>query len=143
MDNPFVGLKQIPEVDATSDQVVRKLSEEERRRKRNAMYEKYTPMVNNVLDQLVAAYRPGVWKVGSDLDHEFCCHCRWYAGPEETGHAHYGDHVIRRRLEIELDVDYQCNPTGFKVRYYDNHDKCVHVGLSQDNLVRGIKAVFE
>ncbi len=142
MDNPFAGLKQLPEVDATSDQVVRKLSDEERKQKRDAMYAQYTPMVNDVLDQLIAAYRPGVWKKGSDCDHEYCCHCRWYAGPEETGRAHYGDHAIRRRVEIELDIDYQCDPTGFKVLYYDNHNKCVHVDLTQDELVRGIQAVF-
>ncbi len=143
MDNPFAGLKQIPEVETSSDQGVRKLSEEERKQKRDAMYAQFTPLVNTVLDQLIEAYRPGIWKKGSDTDHEFCCHCRWYAGPEETGRARYGDHAIRRRFEIELEIDYQCDPTGFKVLYYDNHGKCVHVGLSQADLVRGIKAVFE
>ncbi len=143
MDNPFVGLKQMPEVAPTSDQIVQNLSEEERKQKRDAMYAKFTPLVNDVLDQLIAAYRPGVWKKGSDCDHEYCCHCRWYAGPEETGRAQYGDHPIRRRVEVELDVDYRCEPTGFKVLYYDNHARCVHVGLTQAELVRGIKAVFE
>ncbi len=143
MDNPFAGLKQIPEVDTTNDQAVRKLSDEVRKQKRDAMYAQYTSLVNTVLDQLIAAYRPGVWKKGSDCDHEYCCHCRWYAGPEETNRAQYGDHPIRRRFEIELDIDYQCDPTGFKVIYYDNHNKCVHVGLSQDELVRGVQAVFE
>ena len=142
MDNLFFGLKQTHGVNTTSDPVVRRLSEEDRKQKRDALYAKYTPMVNNVLDQLIAAYRPGVWKKGSDCDHEFCCHCRWYAGPEETGHAHYDDHAIRRRFEIELDIDYQCDPTGFKILYYDNHGRCVHVGLSQDELVRGIKEVL-
>jgi hypothetical protein len=143
MDNPFVGLIQIPDVAAPGDPMVRKLSEESRKQKRDAMYAKYSPTVNNILDQLIAAYRPGVWKKGSDCDHEYCCHCRWYAGLEETGRAHYGDHPIRRRIEIELDVDHQCEPTGFKVLNYDNNGKCVHVGLSEDELVRGIKTVFE
>ncbi len=143
MDNPFAGLKQIPEGDTISDQAVRNLSEEERKQKRDAMYAKYTPMVSSLLDQLIAAYRPGAWIKGSDCDHAFCCHCRWYAGPEETGRAHYGDHAVRRRIEIELDIDYRCEPTGFKVLYYDNHGKSIHVGLSEDELVRGIKAVFE
>ncbi len=143
MDNPFAGLKQIPEVDTTSDQAARKLPDEVRKQKRDAMYAKYTPMVNEVLDQLIAAYRPGIWKKGSDCDHQFCYRCRWYAGPEETGRAHYGDHAIRRRIEIELDVDGQCDPTGFKIFSYENHGRFVHTGLSQDELVRGIKAVFE
>jgi len=143
MNNPFVDLKQIPGVEPTSDQVVRRLPEEERKKKRDSLYAKCTPMVNTVLDQLIAAYRPGIWKKGSDFDHEFCCHCRWYAGPEETGHAHYDDHAIRRRLEIELEIDDQCDPTGFKILNCENHGKCVHVGLSQDELVRGIKAAFE
>jgi len=42
MDNPFVDLKHISEVDTTSDQVARNLSEEERKQKRDAMYAKYT-----------------------------------------------------------------------------------------------------
>ena len=115
MDNTFFGLKQIPGVDTTSDQVVWKLSEEDRKQKRDAMYAKYTPMVYTVLDQLIAAYRSGIWKKGSDCDHKFCCHCRWYAGPEETGHAHYDDHAIRRRIEIELVLDNPCDPTGYKI----------------------------
>ncbi len=143
MDNPFVGLEQVLGEDTTRDEIVRTLSDEDRRQKRDALYAKYTPMVNHVLDQLITAYRPGVWKKGSDLEHGFCCHCRWYVGPEEIGHANYGDHAVRRRFEIELEVDYQCDPTGFKVLYYDNHCKCAHVGLSQDELVRGVKAVFE
>ncbi len=142
MDNPFAGLNQIPGVAPTSFQVVRKLSEEERKQKRDALYAQYTPLVSTVLDQLIAAYRPGVWKQGSDCDHEFCCHCRWYAGPEETSRARYGDHPIRRRIEIELEVDDKCDPTGFKVLYHDNHGKYVHVGLSQDELVLGIQVVF-
>jgi hypothetical protein len=142
MDNLFVGLNDRPALVKTNDQAVRRLFEKGRKQKRDAMYAKYTPMVYNVLDQLIAAYRPGVWKKGSDSDHEFCCHCRWYAGPEETGHAHYGDHAIRRRIEIELDTDDQCNPTGFKVHFYDNPGMCIHVGLTQDELVSGIKAVF-
>ena len=143
MDNPFVGFKQIPEGDTTSDQVVRKLADEDRKQRRDALYAMYTPMVDNVLDQLIAAYRPGLWKQGSDCDHKFCYHCRWYAGPEETGHAHYDDHPIRRRIEIELVLDYQCDPTGFKILSYDSPGKSAHVGLSQDELVHGIKAVLE
>lgn len=142
MNNPFDSLKPVSTVDQTSDLVVRKLSDEELKHKRDTMYAKFTPMINDILDQLIAAYRPGVWKKGSDCDHDFCCHCRWFAGPEETGRAHYGDHSIRRRIEIELEVDHQCEPTGFQVLYLDNHGKCVHVGLSQDELARGIHEVF-
>lgn len=142
MNNPFDSLKPVSTVDQTSDLVVRKLSDEELKHKRDTMYAKFTPMINDILDQLIAAYRPGVWKKGSDCDHDFCCHCRWFAGPEETGRAHYGDHSIRRRIEIELEVDHQCEPTGFQVLYLDNHAKCVHVGLSQDDLARGIHEVF-
>ncbi len=138
MDNPFVGLMQI----TTSDQVVRKLSEQERKQKRDALYARYTPMVNDVLDQLIAAYRPRVWIKGSDRGHEYCCHCRWYAGPEETGRARYGDHPVRRRFEIELEVDAHCEPTGFQVRYSDNHGQYVHAGLSQEELVLGVNAVL-
>lgn len=142
MNNPFDSLKPVSTVDQTSDLVVRKLSDEELKHKRDTMYAKFTPMINDILDQLIAAYRPGVWKKGSDCDHDYCCHCRWFAGPEETGRAHYGDHSIRRRIEIELEVDHQCEPTGFQVLYLDNHAKCVHVGLSQDELARGIHEVF-
>jgi len=142
MDNPFVGLKQIPQIDPTGDQVVRRLPDKDRKGKREDLYAEYTPMVYDVLDQLIVAYRPGIWKKGSDCNHEYCCHCRWYAGPEETGRAHYDDHTVRRRIEIELEIDDQCGPTGFNVRYHDNYGKCVRVGLSQDELVRGIKAVL-
>ncbi len=142
MDNPFASLKQMPVIRTTSDQVVRKLSEENRKQKRDDLYAKYTPMVNDVLDQLIAAYRPGVWKKGSDRDHTFCRHYRWYAGPDETGRAHYGDHPIRRKIEIELEVDCQCDPTGFKILYHDNQSKYVHVGLGQDELALGIQVAL-
>ncbi len=142
MDNPFAGLKQTPGIAPTGDQVVRRLTDKDRKGKREDLYAEYTPMVYDVLDQLIAAYRPGIWKKGSDCNHEYCCHCRWYAGPEETGRAHYDDHPVRRRIEIELEVDDQCGPTGFNVRYHDNYGNCVRVGLSQDELVRGIKAVL-
>ncbi len=143
MDNSFVSLKQTLEVDPTNDLVVRRLSDNDRKGKRDALYAAYTPIVYNVLDQIIAAYRSGVWKKGSDDHHRFCCHCRWYAGPEETGRANYDDRAIRRRIEIELEIDDQCHPTGFKIRNHDHPGGCVQVGLSQDELVRGIKAVLQ
>ncbi len=142
MNNPFVNLKQSSMADPTGGQVAWKLSDEERKQKREALYAEYSPMVDDVLDQLIVASRPGIWKRGSDSDHEFCCHCRWYAGPEETGHAGYDDHTVRRRIEIELEINHQCHPTGFKILYHDNPGECVHVGRSQDELVRGIKLVL-
>jgi hypothetical protein len=142
MDNPFVGLKQVSAVEIASGPAVWNLSDKERRQKRDALYAKYTHLVFGVLNQLIIAYQPGVWKKGSDCNHDYCYHCRWYAGPEETGHAHYDDHPIRRRIEIELEVNAQCEPTGFEVMYHNNPNKCAHVGLSQEELVRGIKAVF-
>ncbi len=138
MENPFVGSSQI----TTGDQMVWKPSEEERKKKRDALYAQYTPMVYAVLDQLITAYRLGVWKKGSDRDHAYCCYCRWYAGPEETNRARYGDHPVRRRLEIELEVDSRCDPTGFQVRFSGNQGRYVHVGLSQADLALGMQVVF-
>lgn len=142
MNNPFVDLKPTLEMDPTNAQIMRRLSDQERKQERDLLYAEYTPMVYDVLDQLILAYRPGIWKKGSDCDHTYCCHCRWYAGPQETGHARYDDHAIRRRIELQLDINEQCKPTGFKILYHDNPGRCVHVGLSQDELVRGIQAVL-
>ncbi len=142
MYNSFESLNQTLVVDPNGDLVLMR-SDTGHKGRRDALYAMYTPMVYAVLDQLIAAYRPGIWKKGSDCDHRFCCHCRWYAGPEETGRAHYGDHSIRRKIEIELEIDGQCGPTGFKTWNHDNPGIYAWVGLSQDELVRGIKMAFE
>jgi hypothetical protein len=142
MDNSFVDQKQAFEVDPVGDLVVRRTSDKDRKQKRDALYEQFTPLVFAVLDQMIAAYRPGIWKMESDYNHRFCCHCRWFAGPEETGRAHYDDHAIRRRIEIELEIDGQCHPIGFKIQNHANPGERVQVDLSQDELVRGIKAVL-
>ncbi len=142
MNNPFAGLNQ-KTTGQTGELLLRKvIVVDERKQKRSALYAQYNLMVNEVLDLLIAAFRPGAWKKGSDCDHEYCCHCRWYAGPEEPRRAPYSDHTIRRRLVVELEVDAQCSPTGFKVLNYDNLGKCVRVGLGQNELVHAIEAVF-
>lgn len=142
MDNSFVGLKQTSEVDPIWDQDGWRLSEIDHKQMREALYAEYTPMVYNILDQLISAYWPGIWKKDSDYNHAYCCHCRWYAGPEETHRTQYDDHAIRRRLEIELEVDDQYHPTGFKILSHRSPGKCVCAGLSHDELVRGIKVVL-
>ncbi len=138
MDNPFVSLK-----DQSAEPQERKLSEEQRRQKRDAIYNMYSPMVNEVLDQLITAYQPGIWKMGSDCTHDYCCHIRWYAGPEEKYKAAYDEnHIIRRRVEITLEQAEDCTPTGFKVTSHQHFIKSIQVGLTREELVRGIREVL-
>ena len=112
--------------------------------KREEIYQKYDPMVNELLDMLIAVKSPGVWKKGSDCERLYCCHIAWYAGPEEKYKDPYDiHHKIRRRLEIKLEMDGLCNPTGFQVIHYEAINKIIRVGLEKDDLVRGIKAVME
>ncbi len=58
MKNPFEGIKIKPEVDLTK-------SGDEQQQKmamRDAIYSKYDPMVNEILDLLIAAHRQGIWE---------------------------------------------------------------------------------
>jgi hypothetical protein len=140
MINPFVGLKETSEISSTIDPLVWKLADQNPRQQREALYAEYTPMVYDVLDHLIDASLPEVWEKGSDCNHPYCNHCRWYAGPEETHHTAYDDREVRRLVEIELEIDTQGRPTGFKILFYGYPSKWFRVGLSQDELVRGIKA---
>jgi hypothetical protein len=131
MENPFLALKD------------KQVPADERKRKRDALYKAHSSMVNEVLDELIRAYRPGFWKKGSDASHPYCCHVGWYAGPEETYRAGYDQHHhIRRCIDIVLEVDAACRPTGFKVFHHNVH-KCAVVGFSRDELVSGILTVFD
>ena len=147
MENPFVALKKADESTANShpeggrERVL--AQEEEKSQKKNTFYTTYSPMVEEVLDMLIAAYRPGVWKKGSDFSHAYCCHISWFAGPEETHHASYDDHhEIRRCIEVFLEQDLSCNPFGFKILNYEKVKKCNRVGLSREELIQGIKEVL-
>ncbi len=139
MKNPFEDIKIEPEVDLieSSDELQQKAA------KRNELYNKYDPMVNEVLDLFIAAHRKGLWEKDSDCLRRYCCHIAWFAGPKEKYSDPYDKrHMIRRRIEITLEMDGLCNPTGFKVTNYEAIDKIVHVGLEKDDLVRGIKQVM-
>ncbi len=140
MLNPFEGLEIKPEMDLTEtdDENQQKMA------KRDEIYRKYDPMVNQVLDLFIAAQRQGLWEKDSDCSRRFCCHIAWFAGPKEKYFDPYDKHhTIRRRIEITLELDGLCNPTGFKVTSYEAIDKIVHVGLGQEDLVRGIKQVMD
>ena len=147
MENPFTGLmiKPVNEERPQHDVVQqRKLSDEQRKQKRDELYAAYTPMVNQILDMLISACMPGAWQKGSDLPHEYCCHISWFAGPAETHHANYDEHhEIRRKIEITLDLDNSCAPLGFRVRNQEIPSRVVHVGLSKEALVGGITAVLQ
>lgn len=113
--------------------------------KRDAIYKKFDPMVNEVLEMFIAAHRLGMWEKDSDCSRRYCCHVAWFAGPAEKfsdSDPYDKHHTIRRRIEIRLEMDGLCNPTGFSVTNYDAIEKTVHVGLEKDELVRGIKAVM-
>jgi hypothetical protein len=140
MNNPFADLKTIEEHGDTEE---RKLLEEQKTEKREAFYNLYTPMVEEVLDMLIAATQPGVWKKGSDCTHRYCCHINWFVGPQELYKAAYDEkHEIRRRVEVALEQDAFCNPTGFRIINHQSINKSVHVGLSKDELIRGVRAVL-
>ncbi len=140
MSNPFADLKLKPEADLleTQDEF------QQKKAKREAIYQTYDPMVREVLDLFIAAHRQGDWMQDSDCSRRYCCHVAWFAGPKEK----YSDpfdphHTIRRRLEVRLEMDGLCNPTGFTVVHYGAVDKNVRVGLDKGDLVRGIKAVMD
>ena len=111
--------------------------------KRNEIYSKYNPLVNEVLEMFITAHRQGVWEKDSDCLRTYCCHISWFAGPKEKYTDPYDvHHTLRRRLEIKLLMDGLCNPTGFKVTNYEAIERTISVGLTKDELVRGIKAVM-
>ncbi len=139
MKNPF------EEVKVKTEEVIAESGEEKELKaaKREAIYRTYDPMVNEILDMFIAAHRQGVWEKGSDYFRRYCCHVSWYAGPRERFTDPYDKHHdIRRRLEVTLEMDGLCNPTGFRVSNYEAVDKVIHVGLSKDALVHGIKEIM-
>jgi hypothetical protein len=132
MNNPFVVLKE------------KQMYVDERKQKRDALYTAHSSMVNEVLDELISAYRPGLWKKGCDASRSFCKRVGWFAGPELSFWTSYDEHHhIARCIDIVLEVDAACRPTGFKVIHHNNNHKCVMVGFSRDELVRGILKVFD
>ena len=140
MNNPFEDIQIKPEVDLTEsgDEYQQKMA------RRDAIYNKYDPMVNKVLDLFIAAHRQGIWEKDSDCSRRYCCHIAWFAGPKEKYSDPYDKHhMIRRRIEVTLEMDGLCNPTGFTVTNYEAIDKIIHVGLEMDDLVRGIKEVMD
>ncbi len=145
MDNPFEGLKYEPDFETRAAGMVqeRKLLEEQRQQKRDVLYSTFAPLVNEVLDQLIAAHRPGLWKKDSACENTYCCHIRWFVGPEEKFHDPYVEHhVVRRIIEVELEQNTECDPIGFKITNHEALNRIVHVGLSKDELIRGIKQAF-
>ncbi len=139
MKNPFEELKIKPEEDLaeSGDELQQKMA------KRDEIYTTSDPMVNQILDMLIAAHRQGIWEKDSDCARDHCCHIAWFAGPREKFSDPYDKHhLIRRRIEIRLEMDGLCNPTGFTVTNYEAIDKTVHVGLVRDDLVRGIQSVM-
>ncbi len=139
MQNPFEAMKIKPEELAGFD-----AEAQQKKAKRDEIYGKFDPMVNEILDLFITAHRQGLWEKGSDCTRLYCCHIAWFAGPKEKYKDPYDkQHTIRRRLEVRLEMDGLCNPTGFTVTNYEAIDKIVHVGLEKEDLVRGIKAVME
>lgn len=140
MTNLFEGINIRPESENAD------LDDEQRLKveKREEMYRKYDPMVNEMLDMLLAAHKPGLWKKASDCERLYCCHIAWFVGPEEKFTDPYDvNHKIRRRIEVKLEMDGFCNPTGFRVTNYETITRTIHVGLEKGELMRGIKAVLE
>ncbi len=137
MKNPFAGLAIKTELTELGEEQQQKTA------KRDAIYKEFDPMVNEVLDMFIAAHRQGIWEKGSDCSRLYCCHVSWYTGPREKYVDPYDQHHdIRRRLEVTLEMDGLCNPTGFRVANYEAIEKIIHVGLGKDDLVRGIKEVM-
>lgn len=139
MKNIFedVMIKPEPELAKTTDE--KKL----RMAKRDAIYSKYDAMVKEVLDMFIAAHRQGIWEKDSDCSRSYCCHIAWFAGPKEKYSDPYDiHHTLRRRLEVTLEMDGLCNPTGFKVTNNEAVERTIRVGLEKDELVRGIKVVM-
>ncbi|TLN14359.1 hypothetical protein FDZ74_09185 [bacterium] len=139
MTNPFEEVRIKPEVESPE------LASEHQQQmaKRDAIYAQYDPMVNEILDQFIAAHRQGVWEKDSDCSRRYCCHISWFAGPKEKYSDPYDTHhTLRRRIEIKLEMDGFCNPTGFTVINYEAIEKTIHVSLEKDDLIRGITAVM-
>ena len=137
--NPFADVKIKPEEDTEVGS-----EHQGKMAQRDAIYRQYDPLVNEILDQFIAAHRLGVWEKGSDLARLYCCHIAWFAGPPEKFSDPYDrNHTIRRRLEITLEVDGMCSPTGFTVTHYEAVHRTVRVGLAKAELVRGIKSVMD
>lgn len=138
MENPFEKVEVKPEPDESIEELALRMA------KREVIYNKYGSMVNEVLDQFIEAHRQGQWQKGSDCSRLYCCHIAWFAGPLEKYTDPYDTHhQLRRRLEVTLEMDGMCNPTGFKVSNYEAIIKTVHVGVSRMDLINGIKAVME
>lgn len=140
MENPFKDIAVKPEdvFSETGD------AEKQRMTKRDEIYSKFDPMVNDILDQFIIAHRQGIWEKGTDSFRRYCCHIAWFAGPKEKYSDPYDPHhTIRRRIEVTLDMDGFCTPTGFTVIKYDATNKVIHVGLEKDDLVRGVTEVME
>jgi hypothetical protein len=136
MKNLFEDMKIKPEADLDEHQ--------QKMEKRDAIYSQYDSLVNEILDQFISAHRKGIWERDSDCSRLYCCHIAWFAGPKEKFSDPYDTHhTIRRRIEVKLDMDGLCNPTGFTVTNYDAIIKIIHVGLEKDDLVRGIKEVMD
>ena len=139
MQNPFEEVKIKPEGELFESDA----EQQQKIAKRNEIYSKYDPMVNEILDQFIAAHRKGVWEKDSDCVRLYCCHIAWFAGPKEKYSDPYDKHhTIRRRIEVRIEMDGLCNPTGFTVVNYEAIDKIVHVGLEKGDLVRGIMTVM-
>ena len=132
MDNPFQNLHRQPALGAHTAGMVedRRDLEEKRRQKRDAIYTMYSPMVNQVLDQLIAACQPALWKRDSAIECTYCCHVRWFVGPEEKFPDPYVQHhVVRRVVEVELEQNNDCDPLGFKITNHEALNRIVHVAL--------------
>lgn len=139
MQNTFADIKIKPEVDLADTADENQL----RMAKRDAIYSKYNSLVNEVLDMFIAAHRKDIWEKDSDCLRSYCCHIAWFAGPKEKYSDPYDvHHTLRRRLEVTLEMDGLCNPTGFKVTNYEAIQKIIQVGLEKGELIRGIKAVM-
>jgi len=139
MKNPFDDLAVKSEADLNAA-----IPEDEiKLAKRKAIYEKYDPMVNEILDLFIAAHQQSVLVKGSDCSRRYCCHIAWFAGPKEKFTDPYDiNHTIRRWLEIRLEMDGLCNPIGFVITQYAAIVKSIHTGLEKDDLVRGIQQVM-
>jgi hypothetical protein len=136
MQNPFAGIKVKPEAELDEQQ--------QKMEKREVFYRQYDPLVKDVLGLFIAEHRPGMWEIDSDCTRLYCCHIAWFAGPKEKLTDPYDQHhTLRRRIEVKLEMDGLCNPTGFQVTSYEAIVKNIHVGLEKEELVRGIKAVME
>jgi len=139
MKNPFSEVIVKPEPDLSDMNTEFQLKLE----KRDALYARFDPVVNQILGDFISAHRSGLWKLDSDSSRPYCCHISWFAGPEEKPRDPYDvHHTIRRRIEITLETDGLCNPTGYRIVNYEAIEKTIHVGLEPQNLVEGILAVM-